>query len=52
MTNYIINNNIVRIFGEDEINIKPEIPLGTYLVKENELTGELFFRKNSRFCKA
>lgn len=51
MTNYIINNNIVRIFGEDEINIKPEIPLGTYLVKENELTGELFLERTADFVK-
>lgn len=46
MTNYIVNNNSVRIFGDDEINIQPKLPLGTYLVKSQSMTGELYLEKN------
>lgn len=45
MTNYIVNNNNVRIFGDEEVNIQPNLPLGTYLVKENPMTGELYLEK-------
>lgn len=51
MTNYIVNNNNVRIFGDEEVNIQPNLPLGTYLVKENPMTGELYLEKTVNFTK-
>lgn len=51
MTNYIVNNNSVRIFGDDEINIQPKLPLGTYLVKSQPMTGELYLEKTVNFSK-
>lgn len=43
--NYLVSGNIVRVFAEGDINIINGLPLGTYIVKKNPDTGEMFLKK-------
>lgn len=43
--NYLVSGNIVRVFAEGDINIINGLPLGTYIVKKDPATGEMFLKK-------
>lgn len=45
--NYIVKGNTVLVLAEGALNMKDELPLNTYLLKFNTMTGELYLEQCS-----
>lgn len=43
--NYLVNGNIVKVFSEGDVDIISKLPLGTYMVKRNPTTGEMYLKR-------